>query len=57
MRKLSLRKEVLAELTSDELSQVVGGEAPGSVGGFCPTDPCITRPVTGIWCLTDTIAG
>lgn len=54
MRKLNLRKEVLAELTSDELGQVVGGEAPGSLGGLCPTDPCITRPVTGIFCLIET---
>ncbi|MDQ1711081.1 MAG: hypothetical protein QOE45_531 [Frankiaceae bacterium] len=48
MRKLSLSREVLAELSTDELSQVVGGQATFVI---CLTDPCITRPVTGIWCL------
>ena len=48
MRKLSLRKEILSELTADDLSLVVGaGETI-----VCLTDPCITRPVTGVWCLT-----
>lgn len=47
MRKLNLRKETLAELSSDELSAVVGAEATQ----ICLTDPCITRPVTGTWCL------
>ena len=51
MRKLALRKESLTELSTDELSAVVGGDDPSIV---CLTDPCITRPVTGIWCLLET---
>lgn len=47
MRKLTLRKDTLAELSADELSAVAGGAS-----ALCFTDPCITRPVTGIWCLT-----
>ena len=50
MRKLSLRKESLTELSTDELTAVVGGDATA----ICLTDPCITRPVTGIWCLIET---
>lgn len=50
MRKLTLRKESLAELSSDELTLVVGGDATA----ICLTDPCVTRPVTGIWCLLKT---
>lgn len=49
MRKLTLRKDTLAELSSAELGDVVA--AAGSQ--VCVTDPCITRPVTGIWCLFD----
>ena len=41
-RRLSLRSEVLASLSDDQLADVVGAGL---------TDPCITRPVTGIWCL------
>jgi hypothetical protein len=48
MRTLTLRKDTLAELSADELSAVAA--AAGSVP--CLTDPRITRPVTGIWCLT-----
>lgn len=48
MRKLTLRKDTLAELTSTDLEQVVAGEGATAI---CLTDPCITRPVTGIWCL------
>lgn len=39
MRKLRLRKESLSDLTTDELSSVVGG-APSLIV-YCPTDPCI----------------
>ena len=46
MRKLSLRKEVLTALTTDELSAVVGGVS----GALCPTDPCITPPVSQLKC-------
>jgi hypothetical protein len=42
-RTLTLRKEVLASLSDAELA--------GVVGAGLLTDPCITRPVTGIWCL------
>ena len=49
VRKLTLRKEVLTELTSEELGLVVGAGTE-----ICLTDPCITRPVTGIWCLAET---
>jgi bacteriocin-like protein len=52
MRKLTLRKEVLTELTNDELSSIVGG-APASIV-ICLTDPCITTPVTGLRCLLET---
>ena len=47
MRKLTLRKESLTEMTADELTDVVGAAATR----ICLTDPCVTRPVTGIWCL------
>lgn len=46
MRKLTLRKEVLAELTSDELAGVVA--AAGTQ--LCPTDPCITQPISYLKC-------
>lgn len=48
MRKLTLRKDTLVELSSAELGAVAGGASI-----VCLTDPCITRPVTGIWCLFD----
>ena len=48
VRKLTLRKDTLAELASDELARVAGAAATE----ICLTDPCVTRPVTGIWCLT-----
>jgi hypothetical protein len=47
MRKLTLSREVLTELAADELAHVVGAQATL----VCLTDPCITRPVTGLWCL------
>lgn len=40
MRKLTLRKESLAELSTDELAVVVGGAKTQ----VCVTDPCITPP-------------
>ena len=40
MRKLTLRKEALAELTTDELS-AINGAADTRI---CVTDPCITPP-------------
>jgi hypothetical protein len=46
MRKLTLSREVLTELNSDELGQVVGAQATL----VCVTDPCITPPVTGLTC-------
>lgn len=46
MRKLSLRKEVLTQLTTDELAAVVGGAS----GALCPTDPCITPPQSQLQC-------
>ncbi|HEX8001476.1 MAG TPA: class I lanthipeptide [Mycobacteriales bacterium] len=51
MRKLTLRKEVLAPLTDTELTAVVGGAETK----ICLSDPCITpAPYTGLKCyLTD----
>lgn len=49
MRKLTLRKDTLAALSPAELGGVVAAAATA----ICVTDPCITRPVTGIWCLFD----
>lgn len=46
MRKLSLRKEALAELTADELTAVVGGAKTE----ICLSDPCITPPPTRLDC-------
>jgi hypothetical protein len=47
MRKLTLSREVLTELNSDELGQIVGAQATA----ICLiTNPCITRPVTGLTC-------
>ena len=43
-RRLALRKETLTALSDTDLAVVVGGVTR-------LTDPCITRPVTGIWCL------
>ncbi|HEU0132343.1 MAG TPA: hypothetical protein VFQ85_15265 [Mycobacteriales bacterium] len=48
MRTLTLRKELLAELTGEELGQVGGAGLNTQV---CLTDPCITTPVTGLRCL------
>lgn len=50
MRKLTLRKEALAALTTDELS-AVGGAGPTFI-----TDACVTGSCTGVMCLfTDVI--
>lgn len=48
MRTLTLRKDTLAELTPAELAGIAG--AAGTGDGI--TSPCVTRPVTGIWCLS-----
>ena len=56
MRKLTLRKEVLVELTTDELTAVVGGVRTQ----ICPTDPCITPPPSQLNCtfsLADEVCG
>jgi hypothetical protein len=52
MRKLTLRKEVLAELSSDELSAVVGAAQTQ----VCVTDPCITAPVSQLRCTFSILA-
>jgi hypothetical protein len=49
MRKLNLSKETLAELSTDDLTLVVGGQATLAVACFV-TNPCITTPVTGLRC-------
>ncbi len=49
MRTLSLAKEVLTELTTGELTAVVGGTVKTRV---CPTDPCITPPPSDLNCST-----
>jgi hypothetical protein len=51
MAKLTLRKEVLAELSTDDLRVVVGG----ATGLLCLTDRCITTPYSGLECLSDRI--
>lgn len=53
MRKLSLSKEVLAELTSDEMVAVVGGAQTH----VCLTDPCITQPVSQLRCTFSIMMG
>lgn len=47
MRKLTLRKDVLVELTTDDLSAVVGGT------GNCFTDTCGTLPLSAVKCISD----
>lgn len=49
MRTLALRKDVLTELTTDELTAVVGADATGIL---CVTDPCITNPATYLGCAS-----
>jgi hypothetical protein len=49
MRSLTLRKDTLAELTSDELAAIAGGTLD-------LTNACVTQSCTGIMCLfTDVI--
>ncbi len=47
MRKLTLRKEVLTELSTAELVAVVGG---AQTQVCIITDPCITPPVSQLRC-------
>ncbi len=53
MRKLHLSKEVLSELSDAELGAIAGATATATelTAQFCPTDPCITEPVTQLKCL------
>lgn len=51
MRTLRLNKEVLSELSAAELGAVGGGTVGDLKTRFCPTDPCITEPVTQLRCL------
>lgn len=46
VRKLTLKKEVLVQLTSGELGSVVGAAATR----LCVTQPCIT-PYSALECL------
>lgn len=46
VRTLSLKKEVLAELSTVELTAVVGGARTQ----ICATDPCITPPISQLRC-------
>lgn len=48
--RLSLAKEVLAELSTSELAAVNGGVTPSEI---CATDPCITQPVSQLRCLLE----
>jgi hypothetical protein len=50
MRTLTLRKEALADLTTEELSAVAGAGVTGL------TDACVTQHCTGVMCLyTDVV--
>lgn len=51
MRTLRLNKEVLTELSAAELGAVAGATVGDLKSKFCPTDPCITEPVTQLKCL------
>ena len=50
MRKLSLKKETLAELTSSELAGVAGGSGLSCVN--CASD--FQQCITGVGCVTGT---
>jgi hypothetical protein len=52
MRKLSLSKEVLSELTTQEMRVVVAG-ATGALCIEVITERCITTPYSGLDCLSD----
>ena len=51
MRALRMKKEVLSELSAAELGAVGAGTVGDLKTRFCPTDPCITEPVTQLKCL------
>lgn len=51
MRKLSLSKEVLSELSTEEMRVVVAG----ATGILCVTQRCITTPYSGLDCLSEQI--
>ena len=51
MRKLTLAKEVLTELSADELVAVAGATVGNLKTELCPTDPCITEPISQLRCL------
>lgn len=57
MRKLTLKKETLTELTTAELSGILGGAAP-TVGTIC-TQPTLTLTCTSAidGCITAQICG
>lgn len=48
MRKLTLSKEVLAELSTADMEVVVAG----ATGLLCFTQNCITTPYSGLDCNT-----
>jgi hypothetical protein len=54
-RTLSLRREALTELRSDELAGVAGAQDPSI--GSCPVKNCYTwtndQIRTCVWCLTE----
>jgi hypothetical protein len=50
MRALRLRRETLAELTTDDLGHVVGGLSGASCQNVCGSD--VQQCLTGIVCLT-----
>lgn len=45
-KKLSLRKDVLSELSTEDLAAVIGGAETK----LCATDPCITPPPSQLPC-------
>jgi len=63
-KKLSLKtlevQSFVTTLETESVNALKGGETLKGCNitheSPCPTYPCITRPVTGIWCITDTIA-
>ncbi|MDQ1713433.1 MAG: hypothetical protein QOE45_2883 [Frankiaceae bacterium] len=53
MRTLSLRREALSELTPDDLTAVVGGQAiTASPGITCPIRICLSDDFTCLQCIT-----
>ncbi len=63
-KKLSLNalkvQSFVTTVENDSANALKGGETLKGCNitheSPCPTYPCITRPVTGIWCLSDDIA-